>query len=130
MIGTDQQLLSDRQGPPSSTSTIVHQHHLPSTTQQQLQRAKNVRTLAAQPQIAIKQDDLFDDLSMHPAHLPLPDSFSTILDQIHSSGESPKAFYRRLKKQFKYLVYVSLYNLYVVLLISNVFRKMNAIKKS
>jgi hypothetical protein len=83
----------------------VHQHHLPSTAQQQLQRAKNVRTLLAQPPLAIKSEEMFDE--MHPAHLPLPDSFNTILDQIHSSGESPKAFYRRLKKQFKYLVYVS-----------------------
>lgn len=66
-----------------------------------------MRTLASQPQIPIKQDELFDDLSMHPVQMPLPDSFNTILDQIQSSGESPKSFYRRLKKQFKYLVYVS-----------------------
>lgn len=91
-------------GADSQISSSAIQHHLP-VSSQQLQRSKNIRTLSAQP---VKQEEVFDDLSMHPAQiLPLPDSFNAILDQINSSGESPKAFYRRLKKQFKYLVYVS-----------------------
>jgi hypothetical protein len=98
-IGADSQI--------SSSSTIQHHLHV---SNQQLQRTKNIRTLAAQPALSTKQEEVFDDLSMHPAPiLPLPDSFTAILDQINASGESPKAFYRRLKKQFKYLVYVSIY---------------------
>ncbi|KAI6174867.1 INO80 complex subunit E [Aphelenchoides bicaudatus] len=93
---------SDRQG--TSASSSVHPHHLPPTAQQQMQRSKNVRTLLAQPPMAIKGEEMMFD-EMHPAHLPLPDSYNTLLDQIHASGESPKTFYRRLKKQFKYLVY-------------------------
>lgn len=51
--------LSDKQGPSSSSSGILH--HIPSTAQQSFPRGKNVRTLIAQPQMAIKTDDLFDD---------------------------------------------------------------------
>ena len=81
----------------------------PLSTQQQLlqqqQQLPHAPPSAAVVQ-ALRHDELFDDFSMHPAAQPLPDSFARILDQLHASGESPKVFYRKLKRQFKLLVYV------------------------
>ncbi|CAD5206335.1 unnamed protein product [Bursaphelenchus okinawaensis] len=53
----------------------------------------------------VKPDDIYNEMSSHPDLMALPDSFNTILDQIHSSGAAPKDLYKILKRQFKFLVY-------------------------
>ncbi|CAD5209023.1 unnamed protein product [Bursaphelenchus xylophilus] len=53
----------------------------------------------------VKPDDIYSEMSSHPDLMALPDSFNTVLDQIHSSGAAPKDLYKKIKRQFKFLVY-------------------------
>ncbi|KAI6203658.1 hypothetical protein M3Y94_00582100 [Aphelenchoides besseyi] len=102
---SDQVVVADRRPGPSSSIAVHHQQPLPAQRPAPRSKAQRSIPTAPPPPQQIKQEELFDDLTMHPTHMPMPDSFNMILDQLHSSGESPKAFYRKLKKQFKYLVY-------------------------
>lgn len=70
------------------------------------------KAMPPQPKIHQKPDEVLHEVSTHPDFTPLPDSFHIILDQIHTSNVPPKELYKKMKRQFKFLVFVSYCNLF------------------
>lgn len=66
---------------------------------------RSLKSLPQQTKIHSKPEEVVNELSSHPDFTPLPDSFHTILEQIHTSNTPPKDLYKKLKRQFKFLVF-------------------------